>query len=162
MQCYSSDLCAFADHNNIHACDVLQTVNNLISEPVLLDRLTALEKVPCLKSQFAIRPLMLQFFGPEFAPQFSILLAAAVHDVDHPGVTNSFLVKSRAQLAILYNDQSVLENHHLAEGKLGAQCSSSISKDCFLVYQRSSTCILRTATSWGISREKSRTCRASS
>lgn len=44
----------------------------------------------------------------------SYILAAACHDVDHPGVNNIFLVESRNELAIRYNDVSVLENHHVA------------------------------------------------
>ena len=42
------------------------------------------------------------------------IIAAAVHDVDHPGVNNNFLVNSSSEMALLYNDESVLENHHLA------------------------------------------------
>lgn len=42
------------------------------------------------------------------------LFAAAIHDVDHPGVTNQYLVDSGSELATMYNDQSVLENHSLA------------------------------------------------
>ena len=44
----------------------------------------------------------------------SILLAAAMHDYDHPGYTNAFLIAKGDPLAILYNDKSVLENHHVA------------------------------------------------
>ena len=45
---------------------------------------------------------------------FALLVAAMCHDLEHPGVTNAFLVKSRAPLATRYNDKSVLENHHAA------------------------------------------------
>ena len=44
----------------------------------------------------------------------AVLLAAMVHDTDHPGVMNNFLVATRHPLAVLYNHQSVLENHHIA------------------------------------------------
>jgi len=34
--------------------------------------------------------------------------------VDHPGLNNHFEVCTKSSLSLLYNDQSVLENHHLA------------------------------------------------
>jgi cAMP-specific phosphodiesterase 4 len=45
---------------------------------------------------------------------FAAVFAAIIHDVDHPGLTNPYLITSGSDLAIMYNDESVLENHHLA------------------------------------------------
>uniref|UniRef100_A0A0G4IAV5 Phosphodiesterase n=1 Tax=Chromera velia CCMP2878 TaxID=1169474 RepID=A0A0G4IAV5_9ALVE len=44
----------------------------------------------------------------------SIAIAALCHDVGHPGRSNKFLVNSRHDLALTYNDKSVLENMHAA------------------------------------------------
>lgn len=44
----------------------------------------------------------------------SLFIAAAAHDVDHPGTNNVFESKTRSKLATLYNDQAILENHHAA------------------------------------------------
>ncbi|XP_056016556.1 cGMP-inhibited 3',5'-cyclic phosphodiesterase 3A-like isoform X7 [Ostrea edulis] len=45
----------------------------------------------------------------------ALYTAAAMHDFDHPGRTNAFLVATNAKEAVLYNDRSVLENHHAAQ-----------------------------------------------
>ena len=45
---------------------------------------------------------------------FGLLLAAITHDIDHPGVNNTFLTLTGAALAIRYNDISPLENFHCA------------------------------------------------
>merc|ERR1719482_1457598 len=42
------------------------------------------------------------------------LIAAAVHDFEHLGVSNDFLVRIGDQRAMMYNDQHVNENHHVA------------------------------------------------
>lgn len=44
----------------------------------------------------------------------AILIGGAIHDHEHPGVNNVFLVDTSDELAVRYNDISVLENHHVA------------------------------------------------
>jgi len=44
------------------------------------------------------------------------VLAAAMHDVGHPGLTNDFLVKTENVLGLRYNDQCIMENFHAATG----------------------------------------------
>ena len=40
--------------------------------------------------------------------------SAAVHDFEHGGLNNDFLIKTSNPLALTYNDQSPLENHHVS------------------------------------------------
>jgi cAMP-specific phosphodiesterase 4/calcium/calmodulin-dependent 3',5'-cyclic nucleotide phosphodiesterase len=42
------------------------------------------------------------------------LLAAALHDYEHLGLNNDFLIKTKHARALLYNDQHVNENHHIS------------------------------------------------
>ena len=46
----------------------------------------------------------------------SLLFACLCHDLEHPGLGNSYQVNAQTDLAIFYNDCSVLENHHAAVG----------------------------------------------
>jgi len=45
---------------------------------------------------------------------FALLLGSLCHDVDHRGFTNNLLVNISDELALTYNDFSVMENHHCA------------------------------------------------
>ena len=45
---------------------------------------------------------------------FAGIVGALCHDFDHPGFNNAFMINSKDELAIRYNDSSVLENHHLS------------------------------------------------
>lgn len=45
---------------------------------------------------------------------FATLFAAIIHDYEHTGTTNNFHVMSRSETALIYNDRSVLENHHIS------------------------------------------------
>ncbi|KRZ38280.1 putative 3',5'-cyclic phosphodiesterase pde-3 [Trichinella pseudospiralis] len=44
----------------------------------------------------------------------ALYTAAAIHDHDHPGRNNAFLIATQDPKAIFYNDRSVLENHHIS------------------------------------------------
>ncbi|KAI8618359.1 hypothetical protein BC830DRAFT_1061514 [Chytriomyces sp. MP71] len=44
----------------------------------------------------------------------TLYTAAMVHDFNHPGRNNNFLANTSDPLALMYNDRSVLENHHIA------------------------------------------------
>ncbi|CAM1301748.1 PDE9A (predicted) [Pycnogonum litorale] len=61
---------------------------------------------------------MIQFCNlSTFLPKWSILalmVASICHDIDHPGLTNSYCINSNNNLAILYDGISPLENHHCA------------------------------------------------
>ncbi|GAX86004.1 hypothetical protein CEUSTIGMA_g13420.t1 [Chlamydomonas eustigma] len=41
-------------------------------------------------------------------------MSAVIHDHDHGGVTNAFLIVDQHPLAMLYNDMSPMENHHIS------------------------------------------------
>lgn len=44
----------------------------------------------------------------------TLLLSGLLHDIAHPGLDADFLIATKHEKAIRYNDQSVLEKHHLA------------------------------------------------
>lgn len=47
---------------------------------------------------------------------FASFIACLIHDYEHPGFHNQFVVRTKHPLAIRYSDINVLENHHLAAG----------------------------------------------
>ena len=46
--------------------------------------------------------------------QFALVTGAICHDLDHPGTNNTYHVNKHTRLAIVYNDNSILENYHCA------------------------------------------------
>jgi len=45
---------------------------------------------------------------------FTLLVAGLCHDLEHPGTNNAYQINAMTDLALRYNDQSPLENHHCA------------------------------------------------
>lgn len=45
---------------------------------------------------------------------FAVFVANIIHDFEHPGYSNQFIVRTKHPIAIRYSDNCVLENHHLA------------------------------------------------
>ncbi|XP_072715097.1 high affinity cAMP-specific and IBMX-insensitive 3',5'-cyclic phosphodiesterase 8B isoform X7 [Ciconia boyciana] len=76
-------------HNSTHAADVLHATAFFLGKERVKGSLDHLDEV-------------------------AALIAATIHDVDHPGRTNSFLCNAGSELAVLYNDMAVLESHHTA------------------------------------------------
>uniref|UniRef100_A0A8B9ZBV9 Phosphodiesterase n=1 Tax=Buteo japonicus TaxID=224669 RepID=A0A8B9ZBV9_9AVES len=76
-------------HNSTHAADVLHATAFFLGKERVKGSLDHLDEV-------------------------AALIAATIHDVDHPGRTNSFLCNAGSELAVLYNDTAVLESHHTA------------------------------------------------
>lgn len=64
---------------------------------------------------------------------FAALVAAAAHDYKHDGVNNAFHINTGSDLALRYNDASVLESMHAAE--LYAMCKDE-KKNIFSVLDK--------------------------
>eukprot|EP00479_Gromia_sphaerica_P008206 TRINITY_DN3028_c0_g1_i1.p1 TRINITY_DN3028_c0_g1~~TRINITY_DN3028_c0_g1_i1.p1 ORF type:complete len:397 (-),score=81.23 TRINITY_DN3028_c0_g1_i1:113-1303(-) len=76
-------------HNSMHGADVAQAVHFFLSNTQIHEFLTDNEKI-------------------------AIIISALIHDFEHPGLTNKFLIAAEDMLSTRYNDKHVLENHHLA------------------------------------------------
>jgi len=74
-------------HNSMHAADVTQSVHALLGD---VGFSAYLDPLSCL----------------------TLVLGAVIHDMGHDGRSNVFHVNAGDQLALTYNDTSVLENYH--------------------------------------------------
>ena len=92
-------------HNHLHAADVTQSCHVLLNSAALREVIHSFTVESFYIDQ-------IQVFTP--LEVLAAILASSMHDVDHPGTTNQYLVATSSELALMYNDESVLENHHLA------------------------------------------------
>uniref|UniRef100_A0A8C7CIA2 Phosphodiesterase n=1 Tax=Oncorhynchus kisutch TaxID=8019 RepID=A0A8C7CIA2_ONCKI len=76
-------------HSSVHAADVTQTLHCLLLRTGLVHWLTELEVL-------------------------ASLFAAAIHDYEHTGTTNDFHIHTKSDFAMIYNDRSVQESHHIS------------------------------------------------
>ena len=79
-------------HSDLHGADVAQTCLIYVQYGDVMD-ITQLNKVAIC----------------------SLFLSCICHDYKHPGVNNNFLKVTKNELAIRYNDVSILENMHISE-----------------------------------------------
>merc|ERR1712070_406771 len=87
--------CSIAYHNRAHAASVLHFTYALLVHGGIADAVS----YPDCDKQLVL---------------LACLLAAAIHDFEHEGLSNDFLVKTGAERALCYNDRNVNENHHVA------------------------------------------------
>eukprot|EP00817_Percolomonadidae_sp_ATCC50343_P005624 CAMPEP_0117424060 /NCGR_PEP_ID=MMETSP0758-20121206/4557_1 /TAXON_ID=63605 /ORGANISM="Percolomonas cosmopolitus, Strain AE-1 (ATCC 50343)" /LENGTH=636 /DNA_ID=CAMNT_0005207617 /DNA_START=256 /DNA_END=2163 /DNA_ORIENTATION=+ len=77
-------------HNAMHACDVMQITNAIMVQGDMLSKMNDIDII-------------------------AGIISSMVHDYDHPGLNNAFQTHSWSYLANIYNDRSVLENHHCSQ-----------------------------------------------
>eukprot|EP00927_Polykrikos_kofoidii_P049553 TRINITY_DN43600_c0_g1_i1.p1 TRINITY_DN43600_c0_g1~~TRINITY_DN43600_c0_g1_i1.p1 ORF type:complete len:899 (-),score=151.23 TRINITY_DN43600_c0_g1_i1:65-2761(-) len=90
-------------HNRAHVTSVVHVMHALMSLGGVAEAASAALSSLCEDPE---RRLMLVTLAG--------LLAAVVHDFEHEGVTNEFLVKTSNHKALTYNDKSPNENHHVS------------------------------------------------
>mmetsp|Transcript_84966 Transcript_84966/g.253289 ORF Transcript_84966/g.253289 Transcript_84966/m.253289 type:complete len:604 (-) Transcript_84966:70-1881(-) len=95
-------------HNKLHAASVLQAVNALLEHGGLMQ---AVAPIVCGTDEKDGRTV----FSRAALAKLASLVAAIVHDYDHKGLSNDFLVRTSHVQAIRYNDMHVNEQHSIAE-----------------------------------------------
>ena len=77
-------------HNALHGADVFQGVHSLLLSTGTASKLSSVTL-------------------------FATLTAALAHDIGHFGKNNTYLVNAKHRLALIYNDQHILENMHCSK-----------------------------------------------
>ena len=85
-------------HNATHAADMVQAIHSMIFGQI--------EAGVNFNMTIRLSPL----------ERLTMLIAGAVHDAGHTGQNNNFHVATESSFALAFNDQSVMENHHLVTG----------------------------------------------
>ncbi|KAJ3277984.1 High affinity cAMP-specific 3',5'-cyclic phosphodiesterase 7A, partial [Blyttiomyces sp. JEL0837] len=105
---YRSDL---PYHNASHAADVLHSIAYLASMDSFTKFTTSFDTL-CIYIAAIVHGIVNNALLS--ISKTSNLRFKQLSDYDHPGVNNNFLINTYDAKSILYNDKSILENHHLA------------------------------------------------
>jgi class 3 adenylate cyclase len=99
-------------HTAVHAADVTQAVAFILVTAHNTPKLVVTEETSEAASEL---PFLTTPGTPFLTPlqELSLVMAAAVHDVSHPGLNNNFLIQTKSHFSRLYHDRSVNENMHL-------------------------------------------------
>ena len=81
-----------AYHNDLHGSDLCQVINVWMTKTNMIESL--------------------KFKDIDI---FSLFTAAVVHDFKHPGTNNGFQINMMTDIALTFNDVSVLESYHISE-----------------------------------------------
>ena len=116
-------------HNDLHACDVFQTVYCIFNQGNLKEKLKL-----------------------DYLDVISLFIASISHDYKHMGLNNAYHVKTQSDIAITYNDKSVLENYHISEtykliGKINI-FENFKAEEKRLIRRRMIDCVLATDISY--------------
>ena len=97
-------------HNFEHASHVTMSVIKLLS------RIVAPSDLDFQDNQIASSTLHDHTYGITSDPltQFACVLSALIHDIDHPGVPNTQLIKENATLSAVYKNKSVAEQNSVS------------------------------------------------
>jgi hypothetical protein len=115
LRLYVSSIAAMhrdnAFHNFEHASHVMMSVSKLLSRIVAPDEVL---KGDDEADQFGLS-LHDHTYGITSDPltQFSVVLSALIHDVDHAGVSNAQLIKEGAKIATVFKEKSVAEQNSI-------------------------------------------------
>ncbi|KAI7964379.1 hypothetical protein MJO29_002477 [Puccinia striiformis f. sp. tritici] len=104
-----------AYHNFRHAVDVVQAVYTMLSHEGIVPPLGWVlqkESDPSYAASWERQPVGRVGRLLDEMTVWALLLAAAGHDVGHPGLSNAFMVNARTPIAYVFSDGAVLENFH--------------------------------------------------
>lgn len=105
--------CSPKYHNLEHAFHVTICCNKLLNT-LIQNCLRAADEYSTNSTSVDLASLDAYGMASDSLAQLALIFSAAIHDVDHQGITNQQLVLEGDELALMYNDQSVAEQRSIS------------------------------------------------